>query len=104
VASTSSTATAKPRWRRAAPAVVTQRILGVAAAGALGIDAYVHLRDAGFYEGKVALVTGVGTNIGAAARLLAKRSTAVTRVGRVRRAEPRGEQRRDPRWGLSPTA
>ena len=39
------------------------------------------------FEGKVALVTGAGTGIGAAtARLLAKRGAAVTVVGR--RKEP----------------
>ena len=46
MASTSSAATVNPRWRRAAPAAVTQRILGVAAA-ALGIDAYVRRRRSG---------------------------------------------------------
>lgn len=61
MASTSSAATAKPRWRRAAPAVVMQRILGVAAAGALGIDAYVHLRDAGFYDTVTTSVFSQGT-------------------------------------------
>jgi hypothetical protein len=50
VASTSHAAAAHRWWRRAAPtATTTQRVLGAAAAAALGIDAYVHFRDAGYY-------------------------------------------------------
>jgi hypothetical protein len=50
VASTSHAAAAHRWWRRAAPAATTtQRVLGAAAAAALGIDAYVHFRDAGYY-------------------------------------------------------
>ncbi len=49
MASNSTAAAAQPRRRRAFPAGVIQRILGAAAAAALGIDAYVHFHDAGFY-------------------------------------------------------
>jgi hypothetical protein len=49
VASTSGAAEAHRRWRRAAPAAATQRVLGAAAAAALAIDAYVHFHDAGYY-------------------------------------------------------
>lgn len=40
---------------------ITQRIVGVAAAAALGIDAYVHLRDAGFYDSVTTSVVSQGT-------------------------------------------
>ena len=36
--------------QRRFPAAVTQRILGVAAAACLAIDAYVHFHDAGLYD------------------------------------------------------
>jgi NAD(P)-dependent dehydrogenase (short-subunit alcohol dehydrogenase family) len=56
------------------------------------------------FEGKVALVTDVGTSIGAAtARLLAKGAARDT-FWPSRQAQPRREQRRDPRWGLSAAA
>jgi hypothetical protein len=38
------------RGRRGVPPSVTTRLLGVATAIALGIDAYVHARDASFYD------------------------------------------------------
>ena len=39
------------RQRRVSPpAVLIQRVLGVAAAACLAVDTYVHLRDAGFYR------------------------------------------------------
>jgi hypothetical protein len=80
VARTSTAATDPPRGRRAAPAIVTQRILGVAAAAALGIDAYVHFHDAGFYN---AVTTSVISQ-GALFRVEAALATALGLVLLVR--------------------
>jgi hypothetical protein len=61
VASTSSAAATQPRWRRASAAAMTQRFLDAAGAVALGIDAYVHLHDAGFYDAVTSSVISQAT-------------------------------------------
>lgn len=38
------------RLRRWSPVEIAQRVLAVAAAATLGVDAYVHFHDAGFYD------------------------------------------------------
>ena len=43
-------ASAIGRGRRGVPPSITTRLLGVATAVALGLDAYVHARDASFYD------------------------------------------------------
>jgi hypothetical protein len=49
------------RGRHAVPPSVTTRLLGVATAVALGIDAYVHARDAAFYDAVRTPVISQGT-------------------------------------------
>jgi hypothetical protein len=61
VARASSAATAHT-WRgHVLPPVGLQRILGTAAAAALGLDSYVHLHDAGFYDAVKTSVISQGT-------------------------------------------
>jgi hypothetical protein len=49
------------RARHASPRWVANRVLGVATAVALGIDAYVHAHDAGFYDAVKTSVVSQGT-------------------------------------------
>jgi hypothetical protein len=61
VARASTAATAHTWWRHALSPVGLQRILGTAAAAALGLDSYVHLHDAGFYDAVKTSVISQGT-------------------------------------------
>lgn len=61
MAKASSAATAHTWWRHVLPPVGLQRILGAAAAAALGLDSYVHLHDAGFYDAVKTSVISQGT-------------------------------------------
>ena len=54
-------APASRRGRHGIPPSVLNRLLGVATAAALGIDAYVHARDAGFYDAVRTSVISQGT-------------------------------------------
>jgi hypothetical protein len=54
-------ATAIGRWRHGSPPSVINRLLGVATAAMLGIDAVVHARDAHFYDAVRTSVISQGT-------------------------------------------
>jgi hypothetical protein len=54
-------APARRRGRHGVPPSLTNRLLGVATAAALGIDAYVHAHDANFYDAVRTSVISQGT-------------------------------------------
>jgi hypothetical protein len=57
-------APATQRGRHGIPPSVLNRLLGVATAAALGIDSYVHARDAAFYDAVRTSVISQGTPMG----------------------------------------
>jgi hypothetical protein len=70
------------RQRRGrSPAMLIQRVLGVAAAACLAVDAYVHFRDAGFYG-------AVATSVLSQATLFRVQASMAAAVGLALLARP----------------